>query len=132
MQPAVHTFPRARRLLAKADFDAVFAHPDLKQRGQGVLLLIKRRPLEAASRIGFVLAKRHLKRAVDRNRLRRACREAFRQRGFSVPIDIVVLAMGHAKSTLDSPLTPLFDALFDRVDRKLAEGQRAGEPRPHA
>ena len=83
------------------------------------MLLVRLRSQAAPSRLGFVLAKRHLKRAVDRNRVRRACREAFRQHRFRRPVDVVVLAQGNAKAHLKDPLTGKFTALFERVDSKL-------------
>lgn len=89
------------------------------------MLLVRLRSQAAPSRLGFVLAKRHLKRAVDRNRLRRACREAFRQHGFPRPVDIVVLAQGNAKAHLRDPLVGKFTALFQRIDSKL--GTRASD-----
>ncbi|MFZ8890438.1 MAG: ribonuclease P protein component [Pseudomonadales bacterium] len=119
MPTAPNAFPRAHRLLVKADFDAVFASPDLRQRGVGVLLLVRLRPQQGPSRLGFVLAKRHLKRAVDRNRVRRACRDAFRRHRFLRPVDVVVLAQGNAKAHLKDPLPGKFTALFQRVDSKL-------------
>ncbi|MBL6717829.1 MAG: ribonuclease P protein component [Pseudomonadales bacterium] len=119
MPTAPNVFPRAHRLLVKAEFDAVFASPDLRQRGAGVFLLIRLRRQLGPSRLGFVLAKRHLKRAVDRNRIRRACREAFRQHRFLRPVDVIVLAQGNAKAHLNDPLTGKFTALFQRLDSKL-------------
>ena len=119
MPTAPHAFPRAHRLLVKAEYDAVFASPHLRQRGAGVLLLVRLRPQSGPSRLGFVLAKRHLKRAVDRNRIRRACREAFRRHRFVHPVDVVVLAQGNATAYLKDPLTGKFAALFQRVDSKL-------------
>lgn len=68
-----------------------------------------------------MLAKRHLKRAVDRNRIRRACREAFRRHRFARPVDVVVLAQGNATAYLKGPLTGKFAALFQRVDSKLGD-----------
>ncbi len=88
------------------------------------MLLVRLRPHAGPSRLGFVLAKRHLKRAVDRNRVRRACREAFRRHHFCRPVDVVVLAQGNAKAHLDDPLTGKFAALFQRINSKL--GAKAG------
>jgi ribonuclease P protein component len=82
-------------------------------------MLIRLRTQCGPSRLGFVLAKRHLKRAVDRNRVRRACREAFRTHPFSRAVDIVVLAQGNAKAHLSEPLRGKFAALFERIDSKL-------------
>ena len=44
-------------------------------------------------RLGLAIAKKHIRRAVDRNRIKRQIRESFRQYKDTLPpVDIVVLA----------------------------------------
>jgi ribonuclease P protein component len=65
------------RLVAKADFDCVFAD---NQRARTDYLLVMARPNAVGyPRLGMVIAKRILARAVDRNRVKRCVRESFRQ-----------------------------------------------------
>jgi ribonuclease P protein component len=65
------------RLVSKADFDRVFAE---NQRARTDYVLVMVRPNQVGyPRLGMVIAKRLLARAVDRNRVKRCVRESFRQ-----------------------------------------------------
>ncbi len=67
---------RDARLVNKADFDRVFAG---NQRARTDYLLVMARPnLVGHARLGMIIAKRLLPRAVDRNRVKRCVRESFR------------------------------------------------------
>lgn len=68
---------RDARLVSKADFDRVFAE---NQRARTDYVLVMARPNQVGHpRLGMVIAKRLLARAVDRNRVKRCTRESFRQ-----------------------------------------------------
>ncbi|MHB1084723.1 MAG: ribonuclease P protein component [Thiobacillus sp.] len=67
---------RDARLVNKADFDRVFAD---NQRARTDYVLVMARPNQAGfPRLGMIVAKRLLGRAVDRNRVKRCVRESFR------------------------------------------------------
>lgn len=67
---------REARLVDKADFDRVFAD---NQRARTDYLMVMARPNQVGyPRLGMVVAKRLLARAVDRNRVKRCVRESFR------------------------------------------------------
>ncbi|MHB1352320.1 MAG: ribonuclease P protein component [Thiobacillus sp.] len=69
--------PRLVRLVAKADFDRVFAD---NQRARTDYLMVMAHPNAVGRpRLGMVVGKRLLPRAVDRNRVKRCVRESFRQ-----------------------------------------------------
>ena len=80
---------RDARLTAKADFDQVFAG---NQRARTDTLLVMARPNAMGhARLGMIIAKRLLARAVDRNRVKRCVRESFRQVRAELPAcDFVV------------------------------------------
>jgi ribonuclease P protein component len=80
---------RDARLTCKADFDRVFAD---NQRARTDTLLVMARPNAAGfARLGMVIPKRLLVRAVDRNRVKRCVRESFRQVRAELPAcDFVV------------------------------------------
>lgn len=60
-------------------------------------------------RLGLAISKKHAKRAVDRNRLKRIVRESFRQHQATLPaMDFVVMAKGGAQKLSN---TELFDSL---------------------
>ncbi len=68
---------RDARLVDKADFDRVFAD---NQRARTDYVMVMARPNQVGHpRLGMVIAKRLLARAVDRNRVKRCVRESFRQ-----------------------------------------------------
>lgn len=67
---------RDARLVNKADFDRVFA---ANQRAKTDYVVVMARPNEKSHpRLGMVIPKRLLARAVDRNRMKRCIRESFR------------------------------------------------------
>ena len=89
-----HGFPRAARITRKSDFDRVFARPPTRMR-QGPLRLLALPNRMHAARLGLVVPKRVLKRAVDRNRAKRQIRESFRLARPGLPAwDIVIIVMG--------------------------------------
>lgn len=102
------TFRRAMRMNSPRDFSRVFR---LGQRtgGGGLTVITVENPL-GYPRLGLAVAKKHLKLASQRNRLKRMIRESFRsnQSEFN-GIDIVVLSradvsrleMAHVKSALE-------------------------------
>lgn len=68
---------RDARLVDKAAFDRVFAD---NQRARTASLMVMARPNQKGyPRLGMIVAKRLLARAVDRNRVKRCVRESFRQ-----------------------------------------------------
>ena len=68
---------RDARLVNKADFDRVFAD---NQRARTDFVMVMARPNQVGyPRLGMIVAKRLLARAVDRNRVKRCVRESFRQ-----------------------------------------------------
>lgn len=87
--PRPATFGRAVRLLKPAEFERVFTE---NERARTDTLLVMARPnTEGHARLGMVVAKRLLPRAVDRNRVKRCVRETFRLRRLDLPAcDFVV------------------------------------------
>lgn len=80
---------RDARLVNKADFDRVFAE---NQRARTDYVMVMARPnVVGHPRLGMVIPKRVLGRAVDRNRMKRCIRESFRQVRAELPAcDFVV------------------------------------------
>lgn len=77
------------------------------------------RPSEAAeARLGLIVAKRILKRAVDRNRAKRIIRESFRQRRCLPPVDVVVRLAAPTVAQADAER--LFAALEDALAKRKA------------
>lgn len=84
-------FPRQHRLLSPSEFKPLFDQPTWRASSQHFLLLVSENGL-AAPRLGIVIGKRRVKRAVDRNLLRRLMRESFRHRTIELSgLDVVIL-----------------------------------------
>jgi ribonuclease P protein component len=87
-----HTFPRELRLLNAGDYRHVFDQAAYKIHGKG-LLALARDNSQGHVRVGLVFSKKHMRRAVDRNRMKRLVRETIRLQQHRLPaVDIVVLA----------------------------------------
>ena len=84
---------RERRLGRPGEFDAVLQAPSVRLR-RGPLWLAARPTDAGQARLGLIVGKRLLRRAVDRNRTKRLIRESFRQRGDLPAMDIVVRVVG--------------------------------------
>jgi len=112
-------FPDLYRLRTPADFKNVFANPVKSTDKYFTVLAISN--LLPHPRLGLAIAKKNIKKAVARNRIKRAARESFRlQRQQIVNIDIVVLARGDAASAdlpmLKKSLERHWLKLVDRCD----------------
>jgi ribonuclease P protein component len=110
-----NAFPKTARLLSPKDYKPVFDNSRYKVSTKQFLLLATasqaRRP-----RIGLVIAKKHVSKAVQRNRLKRVLRESFRLRQSEIPlIDIVVLARKDADKLAPLELRKMIDRLIDEL-----------------
>lgn len=85
-------YPRSLRLLKSRDFHRVFNQTDCKSADRCLVLLAHRNNL-AHSRLGMAIAKKKIKSAVQRNRIKRLVRESFREHQASLlGMDIVVMS----------------------------------------
>lgn len=83
------SFGRDARLLKPVQFEQVFAENE-RARTDALLVMVRPNSLGHA-RLGMVIAKRVLPRAVDRNRVKRCIREIFRLQRQDLPgCDFVV------------------------------------------
>lgn len=101
------SFPPHVRLRKPADYKKVFANPlKFTDTYFTLLVVVNEYP---HSRLGLAIAKKNIRKAVDRNILKRAIRESFRMHQQQLgTLDIVVLAR---KEALHVPLVQLRAAL---------------------
>ncbi|WP_062260715.1 ribonuclease P protein component [Endozoicomonas arenosclerae] len=85
-------FGRDLRLCSAADFKQVFDHTDIKVSSRHLLILACENELDHP-RLGLVIAKKNIRKATGRNRVKRHIRETFRLHQEELGnLDIVVLA----------------------------------------
>ncbi|OUS06452.1 ribonuclease P protein component [Gammaproteobacteria bacterium 42_54_T18] len=115
------TFKKAQKLLTSKDFKSVFDHVHIKAGTGELLVLVFDNQDERPARLGLVVAKKNLKRAVDRNRFKRTIRESFRTHQHQLKgLDFVVLSRRGAL-TLDGPaLKRVVDQTWRRILKKRA------------
>jgi ribonuclease P protein component len=102
-----HTFPPTLRLKKAAEFKAVFANP--VKSSDRYFTLLATCNAHGHPRIGLAIAKKMVRRAVDRNAIKRTVRESFRlQQDMITDLDIVVLAK---KDVLGAKPALLMDSL---------------------
>ena len=108
-----NAFPKTARLLSPKDYKPVFDNSRYKVSTKQFLLLATASQA-IRPRLGLVIAKKHVSKAVQRNRLKRVLRESFRLRQSEIPlIDIVVLARKDADKLAPLELRKMIDRLID-------------------
>lgn len=85
-------YPRQLRMLTAGDFQFVFDKATVKVPDQQILILARENNL-GHPRLGFVISKKNVRRAVKRNHVRRIMRESFRLNQHQLPpVDMIILA----------------------------------------
>jgi ribonuclease P protein component len=85
-------FPRCSRLLNAGDYRQVFNDARIKVSDKHLLILARPNQLPHP-RLGLIIAKKNVRLAVHRNRVKRIMRDSFRLQSSALPhLDIVVLA----------------------------------------
>ncbi|MGS2718358.1 ribonuclease P protein component [Eionea flava] len=111
-------FRRSQRLLNAADFSNVFSNPPFRASHSHCLILAKPNQLNC-DRLGLVIAKKNVRLAVDRNRIKRVIRESFRH----LPrqnqgIDAIVLARRGLGEIDNSSIRVLIDKQWLKIQKK--------------
>ncbi len=122
--PLTFPFGKAQRLLTPADYTAVFKQATTRVSHPSFLILVRRNE-QTHPRLGLVVAKKYVKRANQRNLIKRMARESFRLQQHHLPsIDAIVLARRGAGEFSSHELLAIFNGLWKRISRQAQ--QRAG------
>ena len=127
---ARNALPRCARLIRPADFKRVFTRPVVCA---DEFFKVLARPSEMdRPRLGMAVSRQVDKRAVGRNRIKRAIRESFRQRftDRGPPVDFVVLPRPVSATISNTRLRLSLDRLWTRVLVRLGERPEQSTPGP--
>ncbi|WP_333608720.1 ribonuclease P protein component [Arsukibacterium sp.] len=110
-------FGRELRLLAPSQFDKVFQHPF---RVASPLFTILAKPNQLTHpRIGLTIAKKRVKLAVHRNRIKRCVRDSFRLHQHQLPgVDLVLMVKGDISNTPNDELHKQLERLWSKIARQ--------------
>ncbi|MCH9671849.1 MAG: ribonuclease P protein component [Gammaproteobacteria bacterium] len=112
-----HAFRRTQRLTNSVDYGRVFK--EATRSADDSVVVLARRNGGGPARLGLAIGKKAVRRAVDRNRIKRIARETFRhQQQLLVGLDIVILARHGLGSNGVADLRERFDKHFIRVERR--------------
>lgn len=115
------SFPKTLRLLNSHDFKQVFDNAKIKVSNAEILILAcpSKHP---SPRLGLIIAKKNVRLAVHRNRIKRIIRDGFRRYQHDLTnIDIIVLVK-HGIDKLDNPeVHAKMDKLWRKVAHKAAK-----------
>jgi ribonuclease P protein component len=98
----VYRFDKTKRLLNKSEYNQVFKQAEKIVTSD--LIVLHRKNSIGNARIGFVLAKKNIPKACQRNRLKRLLRESFRQ-SYLPAVDIVVIGRYGLSNVSNEALT---------------------------
>lgn len=110
-----HAFSRQLRLLKASEFKRVFDHTELRSSSPHILILAASNQLDHP-RLGFVLAKKQIKHAVQRNRVKRLVRESYRNHQHQLlAADYVILARSGIIELDNREIRDMIDALWFKL-----------------
>lgn len=110
-------FTREYRLLTPESFDNVFNKP-IKVSSPFLTILAKKNSL-GYPRVGFIVSKKNLKRAVWRNRFKRIVRENFRKNKHILDdLDLVIIAKFKVSELSNEELTILVSKLWNTISHR--------------
>ncbi|MDT8893374.1 ribonuclease P protein component [Halomonas sp. I1] len=111
-------FPRRLRLLTAEDYRRVFDTAAFKLHGKGLMALASPNAL-GHPRLGLIFSKKNVRRAVDRNRLKRITRESVRLRQHRLPsVDIVLLARRGVQELDNEIVHRQLQGMWRRLERE--------------
>ena len=107
-------FPKQQRLLKSAEYRRVFAAHTVV-RCQGLFGYIVENPYNSP-RLGLVVAKHQINKAVKRNRIKRLVRESFRRRREHLPaVDMIIVAQQRLVRLSNKEIFGLIEKLWQQL-----------------
>jgi ribonuclease P protein component len=119
-QPKGSTFGKAKRLLNAHDYSRVFNSTEAKAFHNNLLLLARRNG-GTEHRLGLVIAKKNIRLAVQRNRVKRISREFVRKDPEGISMDIIVLARRGLDQLDNAEMASLFERQWNKLARQISK-----------
>ena len=121
-----HKFPKSARLLNAHDYSQVFNKCSIRAGSNtGTVLAL---PIsEDQSRLGIIVAKKNVRLATDRNRIKRLVREYFRSHPPSASRRLVFLAKRGAGTLSNARIVGDLDHLWQKLNHKHQQTLRAND-----
>lgn len=121
----MYNYPRELRLLTGEDFQKVFDAVEIKVPDQRILILSRANGLDHP-RIGFIISKKNIRRAVKRNLVRRIIRESFRLNQENLPAhDMIIMARKGAGEISSEDIHRLAKKCWSRLNKKVKQQHSA-------
>jgi len=112
-----YKFNRESRLLTPGHFQAVFSKP-LRFGSSHITILVTPNTNER-NRLGLAIAKKRVKLAVQRNRIKRQIRESFRLNQHNIPhIDIVVMVKSGTDKLENNEINQQLEKIWRKVIKR--------------
>ncbi|MCH2158128.1 MAG: ribonuclease P protein component [Oleiphilaceae bacterium] len=113
-----NTFPKSIRLLNAKDYSDVFSGVDIKFATQYFLCLASKQELQHP-KLGIIVAKKNVRFAVNRNRIKRVLRESFRQSQHKLPsYDLVFMAKRSAADAENENLNKELQYIWRKLKQR--------------
>lgn len=117
-------FTKQQRLLNSAAFQSVFDNAPIRASHQNILMLSRPND-DSPARLGLVIAKKNIRLAVDRNRVKRLIRESFREHQQHLyGLDVIVLARRGLAELDNAQIFKLLAKQWQRLEHKKAQKPR--------
>jgi len=125
-----YLFRPEQRIRNSAGFQAVFDSPACKVAQPQFLVLVRAND-QAKSRLGLVLARKKVRHAVERNRIKRMVRNSFRLHQYDLPaVDIVFIARQGIDHLANPELAKALNRAWQQVVRRYQASLKATHENP--
>jgi len=115
-------FGKEKRLLTPGDYQRVFKQSSCIRSPEAKWYV---RKIDGQGRLGLVLAKRAIKKSVDRNRIKRLLRESFRHHAAVVEGCEIIFIAQHPIQQLDNKrIFEILDSLWLKLSRRAQASSR--------
>ena len=115
-----HKFPKSARLLNAHDYSQVFNNCSIRA-GSTAGTVLALPASENRSRLGIIVAKKNVRLATDRNRIKRLVREYFRNHPLSDSMSLVFIAKRGAGALSNADVLGDLDRLWRKLNHKHAQ-----------